>query len=76
MHNVLFFLPLQVVAGRRREEEALQAPPGAAEGPAETQPHARGVRRQHGRGHPVSSLLGLPGAPGPEGFSSEEPPAP
>lgn len=64
--------PLQVAAGGGREEEAFQAPPGRAEGPAESQPRAGGIRR----GHPLSSLLGLSGTPGPAGFSPEEPPAP
>lgn len=65
---------LQVAAGGRREEEAVPAPPGAAEGLAE--PHPGGLRRQHRRGHPLSSSLSFSGAPGPAGLPPEEPPAP
>lgn len=68
--------PLQVAAGGRREEEAIQAPPGAAEGLAESQPRTGGIRQQYRGGYPFSSLLGLSGAPGSAGFSPEEPPAP
>lgn len=77
MLPLLFFLsPLQVAAGGRREDEAIQAPPGAAEGLAECKPRTGGIRRQHRRGYPLSSLLGLSGAPGCAGVSPEEPPAP
>lgn len=69
-------LPLQVAAGGRREEEAVPAPPGAAEGLAEPQPHTGGLRWQYRRGYPRSYSLGLSGAPGPAGLSPEEPPAP
>ena len=76
MISVLASSLLQVAAGGRSKEEAVPAPPGAAEGHAVPQPHTGGLGRQSGRGHPLSSALGFSGARGPAGFSPEEPPAP
>lgn len=67
---------LQVAAGGRSEEEAVPAPPGAAEGIAVPQHHTGGLGWQSRPEYPLSSSLSLSGAPGSAGFSPEEPPAP